>query len=125
VRGQSFVLHFQLKATIKKSEIMRMASRIRKIREISGLKQAAVASSLQITQQAYFGLEKSADNAKLGTLQRFCKVMDIDISFLVAEDIPVTAENIEKFGRRRYYDVVSDCVEQNHSSNMLGNVAEN
>ncbi|MFM2306336.1 MAG: helix-turn-helix protein [Bacteroidota bacterium] len=104
---------------------MRMASRIRKIREISGLKQAAVASSLQITQQAYFGLEKSADNAKLGTLQRFCKVMDIDISFLVAEDIPVTAENIEKFGRRRYYDVVSDCVEQNHSSNMLGNVAEN
>lgn len=104
---------------------MRMASRIRKIREISGLKQAAVASSLQITQQAYFGLEKSADNAKLGTLQRFCKVMNIDISFLVAEDVPVTAENIEKFGRRRYNDIVTDCAEQHEAGNMLGNVAEN
>lgn len=104
---------------------MRMASRIRKIREISGLKQAAVAASLQITQQAYFGLEKSADNAKLGTLQRFCKVMNIDIAFLVAEDIPVTSENIEKFGRRRYYDIISGCEENANRSDMLGNIAQN
>ncbi|HLP49885.1 MAG TPA: helix-turn-helix transcriptional regulator [Chitinophagales bacterium] len=85
-----------------------MAARIRKIREISGLKQAAVAANLQITQQAYFGLEKSADNAKLTTLRRFCNVMNIELSFLIADDIPVTAENIEKYGRRRYFDIVSD-----------------
>lgn len=85
-----------------------MASRIRKIREISGLKQAAVAASLQITQQAYFGLEKSADNAKLTTLRRFCKVMNVELSFLIAEDIPVTAENIEKYGRRRYFDILCE-----------------
>jgi transcriptional regulator with XRE-family HTH domain len=87
---------------------MKMAARIRKIREISGLKQAAVAASLQITQQAYFGLEKSADNAKLTTLRRFCNVMNIELSFLIAEDIPVTAENIEKYGRRRYFDILCD-----------------
>lgn len=87
---------------------MKMAARIRKIREISGLKQAAVAASLQITQQAYFGLEKSADNAKLTTLRRFCSVMNVELSFLIADDIPVTAENIEKYGRRRYSDIVSE-----------------
>lgn len=104
---------------------MRMASRIRKIREISGLKQAAVAASLQITQQAYFGLEKSADNAKLGTLQRFCKVMNIDIAFLVAEDIPVTAENVEKYGRRSYYNIVTDCDDKATRNDMLGSIAQN
>lgn len=85
-----------------------MESRIRKVREIRGWKQAAVASSMNITQQAYSCLEQSADNARLDTLRRFCDVMKIELSFLVATNVPVTEETIQRFGTKCLQEVFAD-----------------
>lgn len=86
---------------------MSMALRIRKVRELSGMRQAEVAALLNITQQAYFGLEQGADNAKLETLRRFCRVMNVDLSYLVCDEIPVTEETLSKYGRIGFSEVVN------------------
>ena len=78
---------------------MTIASRIRKIREIRGWKQTAVAQSMDITQQAYSCLEQGASNARLETLKRFCDVMKLPLSFLLDPNIPITDENIELFSK--------------------------
>lgn len=87
---------------------MNISSRIKKIRELSGLRQSEVASRLNITQQAYCGLEQSADNAKLETLRRFCKVMEVDLSYLISSTIPVTEESLKKYGTKDYADIISE-----------------
>ena len=86
---------------------MTIALRIRKIREISGWKQAAVASSLNISQQAYSSLEKGADNAKIETLQKFCEAMNVNLSFLFAMDIDITEDSLREFGSKGFAEVVS------------------
>jgi|ERR1043165_195344 transcriptional regulator with XRE-family HTH domain len=85
---------------------MIISARIKKIRELSGLRQSEVAGRLNITQQAYCGLEQSANNAKLETLKRFCKVMQIDLAYLVTDTIPVTEETLNRYGRREYVDIL-------------------
>ena len=86
---------------------MTIASRIRKIREIRGWKQTAVASSMNITQQGYSFLEQGANNARLETLKRFCDVMDVDLAFLVAIDVPITAETLAAFGEKNYNEFIT------------------
>lgn len=82
-------------------------SRIRKVREIRGWKQAAVASSMNITQQAYSCLEQGASNARLETLKRFCDVMSIELPFLIATDVPITDETMERFGAKSFNDFLT------------------
>ncbi len=86
---------------------MKMASRIKQVRELTGKRQAEVAAMLNITQQAYCGLEQSADNAKLETLRKFCRVMQIDIAYLVSEEIPITTKTLSKFGRKGCAELIS------------------
>ena len=86
---------------------MTIASRIRKIREVRGWKQTAIASSMNITQQAYSCLEQGASNARLETLKRFCDVMKIELPFLIAVDVPITEETIERYGNKSYYEFIS------------------
>ena len=86
---------------------MTIASRIRKIREIRGWKQTAIASSMNITQQAYSCLEQGANNARLETLKRFCDVMQVELPFLIAIDVPITEETIAKYGNKSYYEFIS------------------
>ena len=86
---------------------MTIASRIRKIREVRGWKQTAIASSLNITQQAYSCLEQGASNALLETLKRFCDVMKIELPFLIAVDVPITEETIERYGNKSYFEFIS------------------
>lgn len=83
---------------------MVLAKRIRKIREMCGWKQTAVAQALNITQQGYSSLETGGDNAKLNTLKRFCATMGVTLEFLVS-DIDVTEENIQRFGKRTFHDI--------------------
>ncbi|HLP52255.1 MAG TPA: helix-turn-helix transcriptional regulator [Chitinophagales bacterium] len=85
---------------------MNISARIRKIREISGWKQSAVASSLNISQQAYSCLEKGADTAKIETLLNFCNVMNIKLSYLTADDIDITEESLREFGSKGFADVL-------------------
>ncbi len=82
---------------------MEISSRIRKIREIRGWKQTAIAASMKITQQAYSCLEQGADNARLETLRRFCDVTNVSLPFLIATDIPVTEENLQRYGNRSFF----------------------
>jgi transcriptional regulator with XRE-family HTH domain len=86
---------------------MIIASRIRKIREIRGWKQTAIASSMNITQQAYSCLEQGAGNARLETLKRFCNIMNVELSYLIAVDVPVTEETLERFGSKSYNEFLT------------------
>ena len=86
---------------------MTIASRIRKIREIRGWKQAAIASSMEITQQAYSCLEQGANNARLETLKRFCDVMNVELPFLIAVDVPITEETLARFGERNFNEFIT------------------
>jgi transcriptional regulator with XRE-family HTH domain len=81
---------------------MQLHERIRKIRELRGLKQLSVAHEMNITQQAYSWLETKSGNIKLDTLERFCQVMKIDLPFLMATEIPVNAENMRIFDQQNY-----------------------
>ena len=65
-----------------------------------GLKQSCMARKLNITQQSYGNLESSQNNPKLETLERFCKVMNISLSFLLDESIPITDENVTLFTKK-------------------------
>ena len=87
---------------------MLLHERIRKIREFRGLKQLSVAHEMGITQQAYSWLETKSCNIKLETLERFCGVMKIQLTFLMAEDIPVNAENMEIFQQLNYSVIFED-----------------
>jgi len=78
------------------------------IREHRGYKQSAVASEMKITQQAYSCLETKAGNLKMETMQRFCDVMKIETSFLLAFDIPVNDENLQMFDRLNFSQVVEE-----------------
>lgn len=79
---------------------MTVAERIRRIREIRGLKQANVARELNITQQSYGNLENHLNNPKLETLARFCDVMHLPLFFLLDNNIPITDENVELFSKK-------------------------
>lgn len=87
---------------------MSLPNRLRKIREYRGMKQSAVAQEMNVTQQAYSCLETRAGNVKMETMQRFCDVMKIELSFLLAYDIPVNDENLMMFDRINFSQVVDE-----------------
>jgi len=86
---------------------MTISNRIRKIREIRGWKQSAVASSMKISQQAYSCLEHGAENARLETLKRFCDAMSVELSFLLALDVVITEESLSNYGAKNYNDFLA------------------
>jgi transcriptional regulator with XRE-family HTH domain len=87
---------------------MTLPERLRKIREFRGYKQAAAAQEMNITQQAYSCLETKAGNLKMETMIRFCEVMKIEMSFLLAFDVNITEENMKMFDELNLAGVVSE-----------------
>lgn len=87
---------------------MKIGLRIRKIRELSGKTQGEVAKLLNISQQAYSYLEQAADNAQLDTLRRFCRVMQVDIAYLISDNMPITEETLNKYGRKDFAAIIAD-----------------
>ncbi|MFN8300135.1 MAG: helix-turn-helix transcriptional regulator [Chitinophagales bacterium] len=87
---------------------MLLAKRIKKIREYRGFKQSAIAEEMKISQQAYSSLESRSSNARIGTLRRFCRVMKVDLSFLLAYDIPINDETMQQFANITYSQVIED-----------------
>ena len=85
-----------------------LATRIRKIRMLRGLKQSNVANDMNITQQAYSFFEKAHNSPRIDTLDRFCKIMKIEIGFLLAFEIPITQENIDKYGAKGLSDFINE-----------------
>lgn len=87
---------------------MNVASRMRKLRELMGWKQSAVAASMNITQQAFSFLEQGNGSPRIDTLMRFCEVMNIQLHFLLSADVPITEETVRKYGARTYSDFISE-----------------
>jgi len=87
---------------------MTLSERIRKIREIRGLKQSNVARELNITQQSYGNLENRNNNPKLETLNKFCEVVKIPLSFLLDPTIPVNDENVALFSEKSMGEIYSN-----------------
>jgi transcriptional regulator with XRE-family HTH domain len=63
---------------------------------------------MKVTQQAYSFLEQGHGSPRIDTLTRYCEVMKIDINFLLAFDLPVSEENIEKFGTKGYSELIAE-----------------
>ena len=61
------------------------------------MKQAHVALSMNITQQAYSEFESNNENPKLQTLTKFCRVTNVPLSFLLSFDIPINEEMVNIF----------------------------
>ncbi len=87
---------------------MTLSERIRKIREIRGLKQSNVARELNITQQSYGNLENRNNNPKLETLNKFCEVVKIPLSFLLDPTIPVNDENVALFSEKSMGEIYTN-----------------
>jgi transcriptional regulator with XRE-family HTH domain len=87
---------------------MNLSTRIRRIREIRGLKQSSIALELNITQQSYGNLENQLNNPKLETLTRFCEVVKIPLSFLLDTTIPMTDENVALFSQNSMGEIFSN-----------------
>ena len=81
---------------------MFIAPRFRKIREIRGWKQASVAAAMHTTQQSYSSLEQGTGYPKIDTLKRFCNVMNVQLHYLMAVDVPITEESLEKYGSKDF-----------------------
>jgi transcriptional regulator with XRE-family HTH domain len=75
---------------------MSIGERMKKIREIKGLKQKQIAARMKISAPRYASMEEDT-NPKYDTLQKFCEATCINLSFLLAEDLPVTEENAAFF----------------------------
>lgn len=85
---------------------MTIEARIRKIRDVRGWKQTAVAHGMEVTQQSYSCLEQKADKARLETLSRFCNVVGVSLHFLLS-DVPVTEETVAKYGSVSYNELLT------------------
>ncbi len=88
---------------------MFIAPRLKKIREIRGWKQASVAEAMHTTQQSYSSLEQGSGFPKIDTLKRFCDVMNVELHFLMALELPITEENLERYGTMEFSELISDC----------------
>ena len=88
---------------------MFIAPRMRKIREIRGWKQTSVAAAMNTTQQSYSSLEQGTGFPKIETLKRYCEVMNVELHFLMATDVPVTEENLERYGSKGFAELIDDC----------------
>jgi transcriptional regulator with XRE-family HTH domain len=65
---------------------MKLAERIRKIRELKGLTQADVANKIEITPSAYGQIERKAGNSSFDTLCKIAEALSVKVTFLVDID---------------------------------------
>jgi XRE family aerobic/anaerobic benzoate catabolism transcriptional regulator len=67
---------------------MKLAERIRKIRENKGLTQAEVADAIDITPSAYGQIERKAGNTRFQTLCKIADALSVKITFLIDIENP-------------------------------------
>ena len=75
---------------------------MRMIRLCKGWKQSTVADLMNITQQAYSHLEQGNSAPRIDTLNRFCKISEIQLNYLLAFELPVTEQSIVKYGSWKF-----------------------
>jgi len=67
---------------------MKLAERIRKIRESRGLTQAEVANKVDITPSAYGQIERKAGYTRFQTLCKIADALSVKITFLIDIENP-------------------------------------
>src|SRR5258708_9276750 len=75
---------------------MNLGPRIKKIREIRRMNHKVIAAKMHITPQTYSTIELG-ENLKYISVKKFCDATNVDPSFLLAEDVPITEENLRFF----------------------------
>jgi len=85
---------------------MNIAARMKAIRELKGYSQTSVAATMDISVQAYHVFEQGTSEHRIDTLERFCAVMNVQLPFLLAASVPITEETLEKFGEKKYNELI-------------------
>lgn len=67
---------------------MKLAERIRKIREKAGLTQADVAEKINISTSAYGQIERVAATSRFDTLCKIANALNVKVTFLVDLENP-------------------------------------
>lgn len=62
---------------------MKLAERIRNIREANGLTQAEVANIIDISPSAYGQIERKAGNTRFDTLCKIANALSVKVTFLI------------------------------------------
>ncbi len=83
-----------------------LSERIRKIRETLKIKQIVICQNMGITQQGYSHFE-CGNNPNFESLEKFCQVVGIELSFLVS-DTPITVEKLEKYSKRKLSELITE-----------------
>lgn len=73
---------------------MTYGQRIKKIRELKGIKQAFIAHKLGITQQSYSSFETKAGDKTVNMIVRIAEILEVDVCLIFATNIPITEETI-------------------------------
>jgi transcriptional regulator with XRE-family HTH domain len=73
---------------------MIIGSRIKKIRELKGIKQSFVAYKLGITQQAYSKFELVAGDKTVNSIIRIAEILEVDVCLIFANHIPINQSTI-------------------------------
>ena len=87
-----------------------VANRIKSIRNIIGVKQAAVARMLEVTQQSYSQIENSED-IHTSTLYKVSEALGIDAALIISPQIPINAETVNEFRLNNQVNVVVEVLE--------------
>ncbi len=85
-----------------------IAYRIKRIREIKGLKQSAVAEEFGTTQQSYSHFESGINDLHISTLLKICKVLNVDPCYVLSRNISITDESMEQFKEDSYYNMMEE-----------------
>lgn len=87
-----------------------VANRIKSIRNIIGIRQAAVARMLQVTQQSYSQIENSED-IHTSTLYKVSEVLGIDAALIISQHIPINIETVNAFRLDNQVNAVVEVLE--------------
>ena len=87
-----------------------VATRIRRIREIVGMKQCTVAKTLKVSQQSYCTSENSED-IYTSTLFKISEALGIDPALIVSTNIPITEESVSQFSLNNPGNTIVELIE--------------
>ena len=86
---------------------MTISDRMRMIREILRVEPQTVADTMHISTKALTYLEQGYGYPRLDMLERFCEALNVQLNFLLADDVPVNEENIMSYGKKSLGQLIS------------------
>jgi transcriptional regulator with XRE-family HTH domain len=66
-----------------------------------------VADTMHISAKAFNYLEQGYGYPRIEMLKRFCEALNVQLNFLLADDVPVTIENISRYGNKSFGQLIT------------------